>query len=81
MVEVVGKLSSDIVTKLPGGIWEGSKETFTRTDNITALLLAGGASVIMHNDDADNKIAGNFEHHRRFGDGPDKFFDFCGGWF
>jgi hypothetical protein len=78
-VEAIGEFSSDLVKKLPGGIWEGSKETFSRTDNITALLLAGGASVIMHNDGADNKIEDNLKHHRRFNDWTDKTLEFAGG--
>jgi hypothetical protein len=77
--EAFSELAGDIVNKLPGGIWEGSKETFSRTDNITALLLAGGASVVMHNDSADDKIADSFEHHRRFNEGMDRTFDFAGG--
>jgi len=43
-----------------------SKETFSRKDNITALLLAGGASIAMHNTDADDNLAENFDRHRAF---------------
>ena len=50
----------------PGRIIEDSKYTFLRKDNITALLLAGGASIAMHNGRADDDLAGNFENHRIF---------------
>jgi len=48
----------------PNRIIEDSKDTFFRTDNITALLLAGGASIAMHRSDADENLAGNFERHQ-----------------
>ena len=48
----------------PNRIIEDSKETFLRTDNMTALLLAGGAGIAMHNSDADEKLSGNFKRHR-----------------
>jgi len=50
----------------PGGIVEDSKYAFLRKDNITALLLAGGASIAMNNSGADDDIADNFENHRLF---------------
>jgi membrane-associated phospholipid phosphatase len=50
----------------PGRVIEDSKYTFLRKDNITALLLAGGASIAMHNGRADDDLAGNFENHRVF---------------
>lgn len=52
--------------RFPDRFIEDSKSTFLRTDNITALLLAGGASVAMHNSDADKNIAENFAKHRNF---------------
>ncbi|MHC4356754.1 MAG: phosphatase PAP2 family protein, partial [Planctomycetota bacterium] len=42
---------------------EDSKETFLRADNATALLLAGGASIIMHNTHADTNIERHFDKH------------------
>jgi len=50
----------------PSRIGKDSKETFLRTDNMAALLLAGGASVAMHNSGADKKLADNFDNHRVF---------------
>ncbi|MHC4167674.1 MAG: hypothetical protein ACYSWQ_12000 [Planctomycetota bacterium] len=43
--------------KWPKRLKEDSKETFLRADNATALLLAGGASIIMHNTHADTNIS------------------------
>jgi len=51
---------------LPSRVIEDSGDTFLRGDNMTALLLAGGASIAMHNTDADDNLAGNFERHRVF---------------
>ncbi len=48
----------------PSRILEDSKESFLRADNLTALLLAGGASVAMHNSDADKNLAEHFGKHR-----------------
>jgi hypothetical protein len=51
---------------LPGRIVEDSQDTFFRTDNLTALLLAGGASIVMHNSNADKDAATYFEKHSVF---------------
>jgi hypothetical protein len=56
---------ADLAT-LPDRFIEDSKDTFLRADNMTALLLAGGASVIMHNDGADKNIAEHFARHKTF---------------
>jgi membrane-associated phospholipid phosphatase len=45
---------------------EDSKYTFLKTDNVVALLLAGGASIAMHNTDADDSIQDDFKHHQFF---------------
>lgn len=50
----------------PDRFLEAPKDTFLRTDNIAVLLLASGASVAMHNTDADKNIAENFERHHIF---------------
>ena len=62
----------------PDRIIEDSKDTFLRTDNLTALLLAGGASIAMHNSDADDNIAGNFERHGVFQGFTDESLDVIG---
>ncbi len=50
----------------PHRIIQDTKESFLRPDNLSILLLAGGASVALHNSDADDKIADNFEDHHSF---------------
>jgi len=53
--------------KWPARIFEDSKYTFFKADNITALILAGGASIAMHETDADDNIWENCQKHRVFG--------------
>jgi len=50
----------------PNRLLEDSKDTFLRKGNVTALLLAGGASIAMHQSSADKNLAANFERHRAF---------------
>ncbi len=52
--------------RFPDVFLEDSADTFLRKDNIALLLMAGGASIAMHNSDADDNIAGNFRRHRTF---------------
>jgi hypothetical protein len=54
------------LTRFPDRFLEDSKDTFLRMDNVTALLLAGGASIAMHNTDADKNLAEHFERHHIF---------------
>ena len=56
---------ADLV-RFPDRFLEDSKDTFLRTDNIAALLLAGGASVAMHSTDADKNLAEHFSRHHVF---------------
>lgn len=41
---------------LPGQVLQGSKEIYFRADNLAALLLAGGASAIMHNEPSGHSV-------------------------
>ncbi len=66
------------LANFPGRFIEDSRDTFFRGDNLTALLLAGGASIAMHNSDADDDIQDNVRRHRQFGDCADKTFDIMG---
>lgn len=50
----------------PSRTIENSKDTFFRADNMTVLLLAGGASIAMHEGNADRDIAEHFEKHGAF---------------
>ena len=62
----------------PHRIIDDSKDTFSRTDNMTALLLAGGASIAMHNTDADDNLSENFEKHRAFDSFTDESLNVIG---
>jgi hypothetical protein len=62
----------------PGRIIEDSNDTFMRKDNLTALLLAGGASIAMHNSDADDDIQDHVERHPLFRDCGDETFNIMG---
>lgn len=62
----------------PERIIEDSKETFLRKDNLTALLLAGGASIAMHNSDADRNLKENFDRHGIFDGFTDESLNIIG---
>ncbi len=53
-------------------------DVFLRGDNMTALLLAGGGSIAMHNSDADDNINENFEGIRTFKDFTDESLNVVG---
>ena len=48
----------------PDRLWDETKVTFTRPDNITALLLAGGASIVM-NQGVDDEIKDYFDRYNK----------------
>jgi hypothetical protein len=68
---------ADLV-KFPNRLIDDSKDTFLRADNITALLLAGGASIAMHNSSADKNLAKNFSRHQAFHGFADKSLNVIG---
>lgn len=57
------KYGKQDLRKWPKRLIADSKESFLRPDNATALLLAGGASIIMHNTHADTNIERHFDKH------------------
>ena len=59
-------------------IIQDSKESFLRADNLSILLLAGGASVAMHSTGADKKLAENFDDHHVFQDFTDESLNVIG---
>jgi membrane-associated phospholipid phosphatase len=67
------------IGKWPNRIFEDSKSTFLRMDNIAALMLVGGASIAMHNTDADKNIAENMDRHRTFKGFADEGLNIFGG--
>jgi membrane-associated phospholipid phosphatase len=62
----------------PAKLLKDSEYTFLNTHNIVALLLAGNASIIMHNSDADNKIADHFRRHPALQSFEDESLDVIG---
>ncbi|MHC4572273.1 MAG: hypothetical protein ACYS0C_09405 [Planctomycetota bacterium] len=62
----------------PDRIIQDSKDTFLRKDNFIALLLAGGASIAMHNSNADKNVAKHFEEHQALRKFPDQGLDIIG---
>lgn len=61
----------------PDRLIADSKEAFLRPDNMTALLLAGGASIAMHQE-SDEKIADYFARHRNFHNLKDESLNIIG---
>lgn len=61
----------------PSALVENGRETFLATDNMIALLLAGGASVAMHQS-ADKEIAEHFRRHRSLRNLRDEGLNFIG---
>jgi hypothetical protein len=60
------ELAKSSTANWPQRIIQDSKESFLRADNLSILLLAGGASVALHSSGADEKVADNFEDHHIF---------------
>lgn len=52
--------------RFPDSFISGTADTFTKKDNLFLLALAGAASVVMNNTDADESIQDNVRHHRTF---------------
>jgi membrane-associated phospholipid phosphatase len=52
--------------RLPADVIKDSNDTFLKADNLTALLLAGGASIAIRNSYADRKISESISNHRVF---------------
>ncbi len=69
---------SNDLSSFPARFLSDVNETFTKPNNLAALLLAGGASIAMHNTDADKNLNDNFDRHRAFNNTSDKIFDYAG---
>src|SRR3989339_1158890 len=70
--------TKDFTTNLPSRMWNDSRTIFEKDENWIALLLAGGASVAMHNSNADDNVADNFERHGVFNHDWDRVFALAG---
>ncbi len=66
------------VNNWPKRIIEDSKESFLRPDNLSIMLLAGGASVALHSGGIDKKVADNFEDHHSFHGFADESLNIAG---
>lgn len=64
---------------LPEVIIEETPQLIEDENKAWLLLLAGGASITMHNTSADREIADNFNRHRALSSEVDKMTDFFGG--
>ncbi len=67
-----------LVEEMPERAVTDAGKTFSDSNNIIPLLLAGGASIAMHNSDADDNLNDNFQRRRAFSDTGDKIFDCAG---
>jgi membrane-associated phospholipid phosphatase len=71
-------LFTDIGT-LPESVLDNMSDIYLRRDNFVALSLAGAASVVMHNNGTDDKIAHNFSNNKSLNEFGDRGLDFVGG--
>ena len=69
----------DNITQLPDTVINETKELASDWDNIWPLMLAGGASVVMHNSNIDREIAENFDLHHALGKEIDETTYIIGG--
>ena len=74
---MAGTVFKDAMT-LPSCMAEDAKNTIKKTDNQVILLLAGGASVVMHQG-ADENIAHHFEGKDIFHNVSDRGLNLVGG--
>ncbi|MBN1975235.1 MAG: phosphatase PAP2 family protein [Sedimentisphaerales bacterium] len=71
------KVEKEDLDKWPDRLWNDSKATFTKPENIAALLLAGGASVAM-NQDTDKEIADYFDKYNKLHNWKDESLNIIG---
>jgi len=76
--DVLGSLWTDVWT-LPDTIIEESLDILDTDKNLMYLLLAGGASIAMHNTNMDSEIAENFNLNRALGKEVDEIVSNLGG--
>ncbi len=74
----ISAFGSRLVNEFPATFLSDANATFTNSTNIAALLLTGGASIAMHNTDADKNLDENFRRHRAFDDTPSDLLDYAG---
>lgn len=62
----------------PDRLIDDSRDTILASDNLTALLLAGGASIALHHSNADKRLARHFTKHRVLNSFVDESFNIIG---
>lgn len=62
----------------PDRIIDDSRDTILASDNLTTLLLAGGASIALHHSNADKRLARHFTKHRVLNGFVDESFNIIG---
>ncbi len=67
------------ISELPEKVLDDMQRVYLREDNFIALSLAGTASIAMHNNGNDDKIADNFEDNTSLNEFGDRSLDFLGG--
>jgi len=77
-IEAFGNFSNNVFENLPERMVVDSNDIFIKNNNIIALMLAGGASVAMHNSSADDNLNDNCQKHRGFNDSTEVIFDYAG---
>jgi len=75
---ILDSLWNDLWT-LPDTIIEETPEILGAENNLLYLLMAGGASIAMHNTRADREIAESFDSHRTLGKEIDETVAIVGG--
>jgi hypothetical protein len=70
---------ADNLKQLPGTVINETKELVSDWDNVWPLMLAGGASIVMHNSNIDREIAENFDLHHALGKEIDEVGYIVGG--
>ena len=75
--ESVFDAAKEDLDKWPDRLWSDTKATFTKADNIAALLLAGGASIAMHQE-TDEKIADYLDRHQKLHNFKDESLNILG---
>jgi len=69
----------DNLKQLPETVIDETKELVSDWNNVWPLMLAGGASIVMHNSDIDREIAENFDLHHALGKEMDEVGYIVGG--
>ncbi|MBN2588376.1 MAG: phosphatase PAP2 family protein [Sedimentisphaerales bacterium] len=69
--------SIEDLKKWPDRLWDDSKATFTKNDNIAALLVAGGASIVM-NQGTDDEIKEYFDKYDKLHNWKDESLNIIG---